>query len=143
MIITPEQKEIPKSLYRLRWKFHYSDGKKSRIGIWNGVSQKESDSAWAVDKTNLSFVEIEGEDVNGYTKTFINCDGQSYASMQWEAYARMPAFIKGLGGTPRSFISGLSLLTANEKFTVWVNGNVTRHELTDSDKQFKIREYEV
>ena len=75
-LLIPEYEPIPTRLFRLRWQFHYSDGKRPKIGVWDGTSQLQSDSAWAVDKTNLALVIIEGEDrlVNiGATRLLVEC----------------------------------------------------------------------
>jgi len=138
------QQEIPRNFYRLRWKFFFTNGKLPKTGVWNGTSQLVSDSAFAINKEFMESVSIEAENlVTNEILTLVNCPKSEYASMQWEAYARMPAFFKGNGGTARENISGLSILTSDEKITAWVNGNISREQLSDHDKKFNIKEHSI
>jgi len=144
----PTYEALPSNLFRLRWRFSFSDGRKDKVGIWNGSSKLPTDSAWAVDKSNLAYAYIEGEVMQGpetgKTLVFLEVPGQVYASMQWEAYSKMPGMV-ALHGTQsyklRAYVSGLSILTADEKITIWVNGTSKRCPLSEQDKKFKIHEH--
>lgn len=145
-VIIPDYEAIPTRLFRLRWRFEFAGGKAPKTGIWDGTSSNFADSAAAVDKTGLLRVLIQAEDrLNnvGAMITLVDCPGQEYASMQWEAYSRVPAFFQGAGISPRAYVSGLSILTRDEKITAWVNGKITRTPLTENDKQWSILEHSL
>lgn len=145
-VVIPDYEPIPTRLFRLRWRFEFANGKAPRTGIWDGTSNNFGDSAAAVDKNGLLRVLIQAEDrLNnvGQMLTLVDCPGQEYASMQWEAYSRLPGFFAGAGITPRAHVSGLSILTTDEKITAWVSGKITRAPLTEHDKQWSILEHSL
>lgn len=144
-VLIPDFQPLPTKFFRLRWRFEYSDGKAPKNGVWDNATQKESDSAWAANKTNLLYAIIEAEDRQTcQLLRRVVVEGQDYASMQWEAYAKTPGFFKGAGEFKlRQHLAGLSILTRSEKITCWVNGSVERAPLSEHDKTWAIREHSV
>lgn len=145
----PEASALPRRLSRLRWVFEYSDGKARRAGIWDGISGAPIDSAWSVNKTNLARVLIEAEDLYirpGDVTVMASVPGADYASMQWEAYSKVPLSNSSFTSnsvTPRGVVSGLSIITASEKITVTVDGSITREPLSDYQASFDIHEHKL
>jgi len=129
-------------LWRLRWRFDFID-KAPRIGIWNGTSGSEKDSAWAVDKRGLKSASIQGEFHRDYiVKTFWFCPGEDYATMKWEGAVNIPGVLGFQGEVklaPR--IIGLSLLSRSERITVFVNGEITKRPINEDEAKFKIYEH--
>lgn len=145
-IAIPEYEPIPSKFFRLRWRFEFHD-RPAKVGVWDNATEKQTDAAWAVNKTGLAFAIIEAEDRQTFaTRQLVVVDGHEYASMQWEAYSKSPSF--GLAGahgavTLRSNIVGLSILTRDEKITSWVNGKTVRSALSDHDKLWEITEHSL
>ena len=132
------------TIYRLRWVFHYHDGKPSRRGVWNGATQKPSDMAAFVDKTNLLKACIEGEiNSTGLIETLLEINGQDYATCQWEAAAVSPAFLKHNKFKANANIIGLSMLDRKFKHTVYINGQTRKEKLSEGDKKMKIKEHQL
>jgi hypothetical protein len=132
-----------KRIYRLRWIFKYSDHKPDKIGVWNDTSGDVKTAAWAVSKENLACVIVQGEDQNCNLKNIVVMEGHKYASMQWEAYSLIAPFGTLTIQRPRAFISGLSILTNEEKITVRVDGEIHVRQLTNHDKKFDIIEHKT
>lgn len=141
--VTIEKMAIPETTYRLRWRFIFQSGK-DKLGIWNGVSPRPEDSAWAVNKTGLAMALIEGENLVTYeVKELLAIDGQNYAFCQYEAFARVPGMGPASGSWRlRTHISGMSILTNDKKFTVWVNGQVESRDLDDHERAFNFKEHQ-
>jgi len=139
---TIEAMAIPNTVFRLRWRFIFADGRQ-KVGIWNGTSPRKEDSAWAVNKEGLGAAVIEGENIyTQETKELLAIDGSDYAFAQWEAYSKVP----GLGPLSGSWrlrchIYGLTFFTNDKKFTVWINGKIESRPLTDQEKKFKFKEH--
>ena len=132
-------------IYRLRWVFHFAD-KPTIRGIWNGASQNPSDMAAFKNKSGLIMACIEGELGNtGQIKTMLEVDGHLYASCQWEMAAISPAILNPqiVKAKTSGFIIGLSMLTADTKNTIYIDGSGTSRPLTVSERQFKITEHKL
>ncbi len=146
-IAIPDYQPIPVKFRRLRWRFEFHNNKKPRVGIWDGTSKLDSDSAWAVNKDGLSKVIIESEDRWGFTQVMAVVDGVDYVSMQWESYAKSPSLglKKDFVGEVRlrSHIIGLSILTRTKKITCWCNGTVTEKPLKEHDMRWDIHEHKL
>lgn len=145
-ISTTDYQTIPHRFFRLRWRFEFGNGKPAKVGVWDGASDLPQDSAWAVNKTGLARAIIEGEDVStNEVLQFVVVEGSEYASMQWEAYSKSPSlgFAKSKINSVklRPYVSGLSILTRDNKATCWVNGQVQLAPLSDHDKLWKIHEH--
>lgn len=133
-VLAPEVQPVPAPIHRLRWRFDFA-GRPSRCGIWNGAGRPE-DGAWAVDKAGLVRAAIEMESVvTQETTVALELDGADYASAQWEAYARVSNVLAPGRVAPPSQIAGLSFLTRTEKITVFVDGRLTRRDLTAEEKK--------
>jgi len=146
-ILVPTLQGVPSKAYRLRWRFEFLNGKPSKVGVFDATSDLPQDSAWAVNKEGLAYAIIEGECRHTFaTKRLYVCDAVDYVSMQWEAYSKSPSL--GLKPEHGSFklrpvISGLSVLTREEKITCWTDGTVTKEPLSEHDQQWKIKEHSV
>lgn len=146
-ILTPTIEAVPVNSFRLRWRFEFSQGKKAAVGGWDCASDLPQDSAWSVNKEHLAYVIIEGESRHTFElRRLLVCEAAEFASMQWEAYSKSPSL--GLKASHGKFklqpiISGLSLLTREEKITCWVNGTISREPLSEHDKTWKIKEHSV
>lgn len=141
-IAIPALESVPKSTFRLRWRFDYADGKIKR-GVWNGASDVETDQAWRISKDGLIRAAIEGENLRTYEEVvFVEVDGHRYASAQWLGYSKV-GNVLGVkhAVTPRAHIGGLSFLTDAEKITAYTNGKVEIRDLTEQEKKFKIHEH--
>ena len=139
------EKQLPnvfgfKPKYRLRWRFDFANGTK-KIGPWNGNSPHHRDMAFSIKKDGLVRAFIEGEKVGEWViKPMLEVDGHMYASAQWQTAAGVSPF--GTGEyTAKGRIIGLSLLTNDEKLTVFVDGRGERRPLTAHEKQFQITEH--
>ena len=121
-------------MYRLRWVFYYTDGKVKR-GVWNGTSPRLEDTAVFQNKNNLLVAAIEGEDINGNLKTFLEIDGKDYVSSTWERIVRLP--MMGANIKTSGKLVGLSFYTPTEKITVNTDGKISRRILSDREKRFK------
>jgi hypothetical protein len=146
-ILAPTIEAVPAKAYRLRWRFEFLNGKPTKTGVWDATSDLPQDSAWAVNKDGLAYAIIEGECRHTFEmKRLFVCEAAEYVSMQWEAYAKSPSLgLKPIHGAMklRANIAGLSILTREEKVTCWVNGTISREQLSEHDKTWKIKEHSV
>lgn len=142
-LVVPAYEAIPTKLLRLRWRFDFA-GKPTKRGVWDAASGRPEDAAWMVDKTGLVLAAIEGEHRDTQEEmTLVECQGQDFALFQWEAYARCPGLGMPAVFTPRTNVAGLSLLTRDEKITVWINGQWERKPLSAEEKEFNFHEHSV
>lgn len=143
-IAAPSFEKLPTKQLRLRWRFDFAD-KPTKRGVWDAGSMRPEDAAWAVNKTGLVAAFIEAEIRHSQEELeLVRCPGQDFAMFQWEAYAKMPGLLKGnFNFTPRTTISGLSILTRNEKITVYVNGKIERKPLNEDQKKFSTHEHSL
>lgn len=133
---------LPSDLWKLRWRFEFHGNKPARRGVWDSGSDRTSDSAWAVDKSQLAWACVEGEHRTTQEEhTLVRCAGADYAFFQWEAYTRSPSI--GFSGTfnARPTISGISLYTRSERITVLINGTWTSRPLTIDELTFSFKEH--
>lgn len=127
--------------YRLRWRFDF-DGKPTKFGGWNAARQNPHEMAAFVDKTGLVRASIEGELIGAWiVKTLFECDGHLYSSTEWNMAASIPAFLPKSDMIRPGSVIGMSMLTANEKITVFVDGQIKRRALNNYETQFKLREH--
>ena len=121
------KKQLPNNfgfspMFRLRWRFVFSDGKPDRIGGWNSTSQNHSDMAAFVDKKNLLMAIIEGEKIGAWTtKTLLEIDGHMYATAKWITALSAPMFIEKDFKSP-SVVVGLEFQTNDHAYQIFVNG---------------------
>jgi len=128
-------------MFRLRWRFIYSDGKPDRVGGWNGTSQNPVDMASFVDKKNLLMAVIEGEKVGAWTiKTLLEVDGHMYATAKWKTVLSAPMFAKQ-DFTSAGTIVGLEFQTNDSSVVVYVDGQIIQRELTPDEQKFKLTEH--
>jgi len=130
-------------LYRLRWRFDFAD-KPSKIGVWNGASNLQSDSAMMVNKTGLIRACIEGEKIGEWVvKTLFEMDGHNYVTAQWIRLANAGIMINKdvqTASLPSSLI-GLSLLSSDKKFIVYIDGTGAVVHLPKKRMDIKLLEH--
>lgn len=119
--------EPKKSVYwRLRWRFEYSDGKPTKYGIWNWASEHEADQAWQVNKENLLYAMIEGQNPynKGEKKILAVCEGSNFVNFQWIATAPISlGTVKAFGSqTTKGMIVGLMMVTREDKLSIFCSG---------------------
>lgn len=133
-------------IYRLRWVFHFAD-KRTVRGVWNGASHAISDMAAFVNKQGLTRACIERELGNtGQIDVAIEIDGQSYASCQWICAGKIPAFLTTLNVIKQKVtgsVIGMTMMTNDHKYSVFVDGTGKVDKLTDAEKNFKIAEHKT
>ena len=142
----PAKKGNVKPIYRLRWSFHFLDGK-IKYGGWNAATNVFKDSAASLNKTNLLFAVIEGECFDGYgiTKFFV-CDGHDYISAKWVGTCSSGSMVgkwKQDTITLRPDIVGLCFLTRKIRVTVLINGMVISKPHKQSEKIENLREHNL
>jgi hypothetical protein len=132
-----------KRIYRLRIRFDFKD-KKSWKSIWNSTSRNPKDMAAYVNKNGLVRAAIEGEKLLGYAQsTLLEIDGHDYVTSQWEASVSVPINPGTKTYKRQADIVGLSLITREEKITIFVDGSMSRRNLTEEEKKFKITEHSL
>jgi len=125
-----------KSLYRLRWRFDFSDDKRSRFGIWNNSGALATDGAWCVNKTNLLRAAIEAEDTRTWeTVALWECDGSEFVNFEWMAGAPMGSPFSSGTVTLRSTIVGMAGISRDFRCEVFVDGSSRRRERSEHDKK--------
>lgn len=143
--MTPRKGRV-KPVYRLRWVFHFVNGK-SKVGIWNGSSNRFEDSAACINKTNLIAAVIQSEDFYGYgVKTLFECDGHDYITAKWIGASSTGAPMgkwKVEAVTLSPDIIGLSFLTRKERVYVFVDGSISRRPHRVGEQIEKIREHNL
>lgn len=130
-------------LYRLRWRFDYNDGKRSRYGGWNSASTNPRDMAAFIDKTNLAKAIIEGEMIGSWAlKPFAEIDGHRYVSCSWIMAASLPVFNAGIFKTGGSII-GMAMFTEDEQVLVFVDGKIAIRRLKPHEKKTDVMEHSI
>lgn len=143
--MTPRKGQI-KPVHRLRWVYHFVDGK-SKVGIWNGASNRFEDSAASINKSNLIAAVIQSEDFYGYgVKTLFECDGHDYVTAKWIGASSTGApmgkwNVEAVKLYPD--IIGLSFLTRKERVYVFVDGSIRRRPHRAGEDIEKIREHNL
>jgi len=123
-------------MYRLRWVFHYQNGK-TKYGIWNGASPLRQDMAAFQPKTGLISAEIEGETIDGTVHKLYQVDGHNYVSAAWEKIVNLPILSSASSLKVSGKLYGLSFYTPTEKITVNIYGKIRRRLLNSQEKLFK------
>jgi len=143
--MTP-RKGMVKPIYRLRWVYHFVDGR-IRPGIWNGASNRFEDTAASINKTCLLFAMIQSEDQIGYgVRTLFECDGHDYITAKWLGASSTGApmgkwKVEAIKLEPD--IIGLSFLTRKERICVFVDGSISRRQHRTDENIEKIREHNL
>lgn len=142
-LAVPTYEGLPSHKFRLRWRFDFAS-RPSKFGVWDSGTKRPEDSAAYVKKDGLVRACIEGEFKETQEEyLLVECQGQDFALFQWEAYAKTPAFSRWAEFTPRVVVAGLSLLTRDERITVYVNGQWCRRPLNEDEKQFSFNEHKA
>jgi hypothetical protein len=130
-------------LYRLRWRFDFVD-KPSKFGVWNGASNLQSDSAMMVNKTGLLRACIEGEKIGEWVvKVLFEMEGHNYVTAQWIRLANAGIMVNKdvqTASLPSSLI-GLSLLSSDKKYIVYVDGTGAIVHLPKTRMDIKLLEH--
>lgn len=129
--------------YRLRWRFDFAD-RQSKMSQWNYASQNDVKAMAAfVKKDGLIRASIEGEKVGSWViRTLFECDGHEYASMEWMTATSVPVFINKTVIRAGQMI-GLSILTAKEKTTVFIDGQVKKRPLDQYETKMNLTEHSM
>lgn len=133
-----------KPSYRLRWRFDFLNSP-SKIGCWNGSSPHFSDSATSVKKEGLVRACIEGEHLQQYaTKVLFEMPGHEYKTSQWIRRCNAaPVLSPKVNGEIKlqSELMGLALISDTHKYTVYVDGTGSVHELPIERRNIKLLEH--
>ncbi len=132
-------KAIPERLYRLRWRFEFSDGRPPKYGQWSNPGNIETDGAWRVNKSNLSRAAVEAECLRTFNiTTLAECDGWDFVNFEWQAVASMPGFLGVEAISPRGEIVGLTLVTRELQLVCFINGDQAVKARTEADKKIHL-----
>ena len=141
--MTPRTGQV-KPLFRLRWVFHWADGKVKQ-GIWNGSTNRFEDTAAYLNKTGLLVAQIQSEDFHGYgVRTVYECDGHDYLTAKWLGASGLgvPLGVWKVDAIKlEPAIMGISFLTRKERTTVLVNGTVMVRAHRPDEDQENLREH--
>lgn len=143
--MTPRTGNV-KPVYRLRWAFHFSDGR-VKYGVWNGSTNNFNDTAAAVNKTGLILAQIQREDFcGGGIQALYECDGHDYVTSKWIGAVSGGAVVgkwnvKSVKRAPD--IIGLAFLTRKERVCVLVDGTIQRRPHRVDEKIENIREHSL
>lgn len=137
-----EDSMVIEKKYRLRWVLEYIQ-KKPIYGIWDNSSDRPEDSAWIRDKTGLKYAAIEAEEMHSWGQyRFIECTADRFVQFKWIAAVSIPGFGSGQVRSAGDII-GLSLITPEHSFTVYVDGKIEKKELSEHDKKFDLKEFKT
>lgn len=132
-------------IYRLRWRFDFID-RPSKFGIWNGASNNFSDSAAAVNKSGLIRAIIEGEKTGDWVvRPLLEMDGHAYVTSQWVRLANASQLMSSdvqKASLPSSLV-GLSFLSSDKKYTVYVDGTCSVIDLPKNRMNIKLKEHSL
>jgi hypothetical protein len=130
--------------FLLRWRFDYHDDKAPRCGMWNRAGDNPVDQAWSQSKDNLLLASIEAKDIQTKKITTIaECAGQDFCNFEWCAVSFagagfnkdvMKVFNNGL--SLQSMIVGLTIVSRNNRCTVYLDGSTQVKERDDKDFNF-------
>lgn len=131
---------IPPKIYRLRWRFTYSDGKPDVFGVWDERSTHKANKASFQDKKNLSRAIIEGEFLgkNRHIIQFIDIPGHEMRHVRCEAFAPLSTGMPIEGNEnkvkviPR--LGSMFFQTDTQKIGVDVNGRTFVENISAVDK---------
>jgi hypothetical protein len=125
-------------MYLIRWRFDFSDGRSSRMGMWSNPSTKREDMAAYVNKTNLLRASIEAKNfVTREISTLFECAGPDFVTFQWLSTARF----SGIGNQLISQnVNGLRLVSRDNFNDIFVDGSFKVTARPENQKNFN---YEV
>lgn len=129
---------IPQKLYRLRWRFTYSDGKPDVYGVWDENSKHPANKASYQDKNNLKTAIIEGE--CRMTKAIIpliEIDGHKMRHVRCEAWGSMGAALRTNSPNKvelRPRLHSMFFQTDDEILGVAVDGKTMARSIIGADK---------
>lgn len=133
-----------KPVYRLRWVFHFLDGK-VRNGIWNGSGNRPEDKAEYINKTGLIRASIQVKDFYGNgIKDLFECDGHDYITAKWIGAVGAGSLLskqKVNSFTLEPDIIGLSFITRKERVSVFVDGSISSRKHYKNETIDKLREH--
>lgn len=130
--------------YKLRWRFDYSDGKRSRWGMWDSSGPKEDVATKAAyqPRENMSFASVEGKNVEtGEIVTLLQVPGQDFMVFQWDAAAFINPFGVGRPVTPPTRLTGLRLVSRNAEYVVRSTGVTETYPLSEAAKTINFATY--
>jgi hypothetical protein len=103
------------------------------------------DSAVSVNKDGLVRACIEGENIQGYAvKVLFEMPGHEYMTAQWVRTCNAaPILNPKVSGALKlhSELMGLALISETKKFTVYVDGTGSIHELPPERRKIKLLEH--
>lgn len=118
-------------VFDLRWRMYWTN-RESRKGAWcdPGRADDVGTKAWMQPKENLARAVIEGRNRKSQLIVpFADIDGQDFIEFRWISAANVP--LGSFGGAKLKIfgaIQGMTLVSRNEKISVYINGNVVRAE---------------
>jgi hypothetical protein len=131
---------VAQSLFDMRFRFEYSDGKPTMLGKWNDTNKHAKKQAWSVNRTGLSRVMIEARNIEtGEIKVVVDCPGHDYRFMQWRAVRSFN--LNALSNQTLTRNIGLVLWTSSKKIYVYNWGKVEIEELSIDDKKYHFAAY--
>ena len=136
MISTPREKR-PR-LYRLRWRFEYSDGKPPRYGIWDFTDgdRVAELSAWRANAENCLFAVVEAECVYSHETTrVIECPGADFVNFAWVGAQAIN--VDGSGNIPLMII-GFQIVTRDQKVTAFRDGRTHIEARSEEEKSIHL-----
>lgn len=117
--------------FRLRWRFNYAD-KHSRYGVWSRPAERPEDMAAFNNRGAIVSATIESQDVtNDSVRVVAECSGSDFVNFEWIATAT------GFD-TSTSQIVGLTLVTSNERCSVYVDGSAAIHKRSEDEKRLNL-----
>lgn len=131
---------IGQSLYDLRYRFEYSDGKPTILGKWNDTNKHAKKAAWAVNRNGLSRVMVEARNIEtGEIKVVVDCPANDYRFLQWRAVRSINPMQLSQQTLTRNI--GMVLWTSAKKIYIYNWGKVEIEELNEDDKRYHFAAY--
>lgn len=131
---------IPAKLYRLRWRFTYSDGKPDVYGTWDETSKHKENKASFQNKNNLARAIIEGEyrGKNRNITQFIDIPGHEMRHVRCEAFSPL-SIVKLIDSRPGvmqpfTLLSSMFFHTDDKMYGVDVTGQTFTRKIETIDK---------
>lgn len=116
---------------RLRWRYDYLD-KPSRCGVWSRPADHVGDMAAFNNKGIVVAALIEAQDVHtDAVRVVAECQGADFVNFEW---------IAATVGYDAAYskIMGLTLVTRNERCSVYVDGSASVTKRSDDDKRLNL-----
>lgn len=146
------QEQLPphkgyKRWVRYRLCFDYLD-KPSYRGIWNGATNNFDDMIARVNKNGIVRAYIQAEDKLYRVQTVFECDGHEYVTVKWIGGVSMGTGLNLFKKKDKFVLApdvlGIAVLTRTHRFAFYVDGSMAQpRPLTEYEKKFKLREFEV